>query len=212
VGARLVLDLTLSLGALPFDVGAVQPDFLFCAGYKWLLGPYGYGFLYAAEEHRAGTPIEHNWINRAGAEDFAGLVRYTDRFAPGARRYDVGEKSNFVLTPMMAAALRLVRELDPARIARELRESNAALAARTAEVGYPATAEHLRASHYLALSLDGRDAAALARHLAEARVYVSVRGDRLRVTPHLYNDAADRDALVGALARFGGGAQRLRNG
>ena len=42
-GAALVIDGTQSVGALPFDVNAIQPDFLVSASYKWLLGPYGSG-------------------------------------------------------------------------------------------------------------------------------------------------------------------------
>jgi len=84
-GAALVVDAIQSLGALPFDVSEVRPDFLVAAAYKWLLGPYGVGFMYVAEEHRGGNPIEHNWINRRGSEHFAQLVDYQDAFQPGAR-------------------------------------------------------------------------------------------------------------------------------
>jgi selenocysteine lyase/cysteine desulfurase len=49
-----------------------RPDFLVVSSYKWLLGPYSVGFLYAGEEYREGTPLEHNWINRRGSENFSG--------------------------------------------------------------------------------------------------------------------------------------------
>src|SRR5262245_8048127 len=92
VGAALVVDGSQSVGAYPFDVNIVQPDFLICPAYKWLLGPYSLGFLYAAPPRRAGRPLEWNWITRAGSDDFAGLVNYCDEFQPGARRYDMGER------------------------------------------------------------------------------------------------------------------------
>src|SRR3712207_1219647 len=98
-GAALVVDGIQSLGAHPFDVADVGPDFLVASAYKWLLGPYGVGFMYVGEDYREGAPIEHNWINRRGSEDFSGLVDYEDAFQPGARRYDAGERSNFVLLP-----------------------------------------------------------------------------------------------------------------
>ena len=110
VGAMLVVDGTQSVGALPFDVTAIQPDFLVVATYKWLLGPYSAGYLYVAPERHDGMPIEHNWADRARSEDFTGLVDYRDAFAPGARRYDVGERGNFHLLPMANAALRQVHE------------------------------------------------------------------------------------------------------
>ena len=36
--------------------------------------------------------------------------------------------------------------------------------------------------------------------LSERRVFVSIRGDTIRVTPHLYNDVDDVEAFVAALA------------
>src|SRR5215208_4163878 len=68
-GAALVVDAVQSLGAHPFDVSEVRPDFLVAASYKWLFGPYGVGYMYVGEEYREGKPIEHNWINRRGSED-----------------------------------------------------------------------------------------------------------------------------------------------
>ena len=64
-----------------------------------------------------GVPLEENWITRGGSEDFAGLVRYRDDYQPGAIRYDVGERSNFVMLPMLEAALTQVLEWGPATIA-----------------------------------------------------------------------------------------------
>ena len=61
---------------MPLDVRAPRPDFVITVGYKWLLGPFGLGYLYVAEEHR--QPLEENWIWRAGSEDFARLVDYRD--------------------------------------------------------------------------------------------------------------------------------------
>ena len=106
----LVVDGTQSVGALPFDVTAIRPDFLVVATYKWLLGPYAAGYLYVAPKHHDGMPIEHNWADRARSEDFTGLVDYRDAFQPGARRYDVGERGNFHLLPMANAALRQLHE------------------------------------------------------------------------------------------------------
>jgi selenocysteine lyase/cysteine desulfurase len=59
VGAALVLDLTQSLGAMPFNMSEVQPDFMVAAGYKWLMSPYGTGMLYAAPQYHDGQPIEY---------------------------------------------------------------------------------------------------------------------------------------------------------
>ena len=105
LGAALVLDLTQSLGALPFSVGGlknnlqngVQPDFAVAASYKWLLGPYSVGLLYVAPKWQSGMPLEENWIQRANARDFSSLILYTEDYDAGARRFDMGERANFAL-------------------------------------------------------------------------------------------------------------------
>jgi len=108
VGAALVLDLTQSCGAMTFDVAKVQPDFMVAAGYKWMFGPYSTAFMYVAQQWREGRPLEHNWIAREGSRDFTGLTNYRDEFAPGAQRFDMGERSNFALLPAMEASVDLL--------------------------------------------------------------------------------------------------------
>ena len=113
VGAALIIDGTQSIGALPFDVQAVQPDALVVAGYKWLMGPYSIGMAYYGEMFDQGSPIENNWINRQGADQFTGLTHYEDHFLPGAQRYEVGEHSNFILVPMLIAAIKQLLKWTP---------------------------------------------------------------------------------------------------
>jgi selenocysteine lyase/cysteine desulfurase len=200
VGARLAVDATQSLGALPFDVARVRPDFLVAASYKWLLGPYTVGFLYVAPEWQDGRPVEHNWIIREGSEDFAGLTRYRDTFQPGARRFDMGEVSNFALVPAAVVALRQLHAWGIPALADTLAGITAEIVARTTPLGATAVPGPLRAGHYLGLRFAGGLPAGLAAGLAGRGVWVSVRGSSLRVTPHLYNDAADVTRLVEALS------------
>ena len=198
-GAALVLDLTQSLGTAPFDLEKVAPAFVAVASYKWLFGPYGVGFLYASKRHHQGRPIEHNWINRAGAEDFRRLVDYQDAFAPGARRYDVGERTNFALVPAAEAGLRLVLEWGPAAIEATLGQLTLEVAERLASLGFEAPTLDERGAHYLGLTRPAGLPPDLLPRLAAEGVFVSVRGDRMRVTPHVYNQSSDVDRLVTAL-------------
>jgi selenocysteine lyase/cysteine desulfurase len=136
VGAALCVDATQSVGALPFDVKRVDPDFVAAASYKWLLGPYSLGFLYVAPRWQRGRPIEHNWIAREGSEDFAGLVNYRHDFQSGARRFDVGERSNFALMPVAEASLKLILQWTVPRISKTLGLRTRAIAERArAEFG-----------------------------------------------------------------------------
>jgi selenocysteine lyase/cysteine desulfurase len=200
VGATLAVDATQSVGALPFDVGVVRPDLLVVAAYKWLLGPYTTGFLYVAPRWQGGNPIEHNWITREGAEDFAGLTRYRNALQPGARRFDMGEVSNFALLPMLLVSLRQLLDWEVSRIGATLQVTTADVVRRAGALGYTAVPDALRAPHYLGLRRPGGVPRTLGEHLAARGVFVSLRGPALRVTPHLYNDREDVDRFLDALA------------
>lgn len=198
-GAALVVDAIQSLGAHPFDVRGIEPDFLVASSYKWLLGPYGIGFMYVGEGYREGTPIEHNWINRHSSEDFSRLVDYQDAFQPGARRFDVGERSNFVLLPMANEALRQILDWGVEKISETIGTLTDLVEREAKRRGIEATPSEKRARHMIGLRLGPHAPADLATRLAHENVYVSVRGESARVSPHLYNDAEDVHRLFAAL-------------
>ena len=202
VGAALVLDLTQSLGAMPFDVEQVQPDFAIAACYKWLMGPYGIGMMYVAPKYHGGHPIEHSWINRAGSEDFARLVDYRDEFQPGARRFDMGEKSNPPLLAGASAAIDMLLGWGVEAIAETLATKTESIAAWAKEIGILATSIGIRAPHFLALGFARNVPDDLMERLAANNVFVSKRGKSLRVTPHIYNDDDDAMRLLDVLKRI----------
>ena len=198
-GGALALDLTQSAGALPIDFARVQPAFAASACYKWLMGPYTLGFLYVHPDHQCGEPLEYGWSPRAGSEDFARLVDYRDEYAPGARRYDMGEMSNFHLMPMAIAALEQILAWGVENIAETLGAHTATIAERARAIGLGSQSEALRAGHFLGLQFAEGIPPGLLDTLAGENVYVSVRGSSMRVTPHLYNTDADVDRLFAAL-------------
>lgn len=200
VGAAFVVDGTQSVGALPFDVQELQPDALICASYKWLMGPYSFGLGYFGPRYADGIPLEENWINRLGSEQFSGLVDYQRHYQPGMRRYDIGERSNFILLPMVAAGLDLVLGWQPARIQHYCAALTADVLAEAQALGFQIGEPDERASHLFGLRVPpALPLSRLQEALAAHRVSASVRGNAIRLAPHVYNDAADLDALRAAL-------------
>lgn len=200
VGAAFVIDGTQSVGALPFDARELSPDALICAGYKWLLGPYGIGVAYFGERYDDGVPLEETWIGRRGSEDFRRLVDYQDAYRPGAIRYDAGESSNFINVPMLKTALGLILDWGVDTIQRHCRRLVEPLAAEAAAHGWPMEDASGRGGHIVGLRLPSDfDVAGLRRALDRRSVSASLRGEALRVSPHLYNDEADIEALLESL-------------
>jgi len=80
--------------------------------------------------------FEENWVNRDGSEDFSRLVDYTDEYRPGARRFDVGARTNFGLVPMAIAATEQLLEWGVAEIASSLQAVTDEIALRAAVLGF----------------------------------------------------------------------------
>jgi selenocysteine lyase/cysteine desulfurase len=199
-GAALTIDASQSLGALPLDVAELKPDALVAVGYKWLHGPVGMSYLYLDERLHGGEPLEENWISRAGSEDFSRLVDYTDAYQPGARRFDMGQRASFNLVPMAIAALDQILAWRPERIAATLGLLTARIAAHASELGLDAPPEGERGPHMLGLRLAEGSGDRVAQALADAGVVAGVRGQALRISPHLHITDEDTDRLLAALA------------
>ncbi len=203
LGAALVLDVSQSAGAMPIDVGELRPDFLVTVGYKWLLGPFSLGYLYVDERHRAGEPIEHNWIVREGAEDFARLVDYTDEMQPGARRFDVGGRSNFVLTPMAIAALEQILDWSVPAIGTALAEITAQIEEGARSRGLVAVPADRRGPQMIGIELPEPGRERIAAEMRARGVQAGLRSSWLRVSPHLHTTQADIDQLFAAIDAVG---------
>jgi selenocysteine lyase/cysteine desulfurase len=201
-GIALVLDLTQSLGALPFSVRDVQPDFAVAASYKWMLAPYSIGLLYVSERWQNGRPLEENWIQRDNSRDFSSLILYSKNYDSGARRFDMGERANFAVLPAAVQAMKQLLEWKIEQISDTIGVHSRRLASEAADFGFSSPPENLRAPHYLCLRRRDVIPGELPAMLAREKVFVSVRGSSIRVTPHLYNTETDADRLISCLRRI----------
>jgi selenocysteine lyase/cysteine desulfurase len=201
VGAALVVDGTQSIGAAPFDVRRIRPAVMFCSAYKWLLGPYGIAFLYVDPAHHGGAPLEHHSYNRAAAAAASSTSGYPDDFMPGARRYDVGERSNFITLPMLKVALRQLLDWGTENIEATVAPLVAEINRRAVALGLAVPKPGLGANHFTGLRFAAAFPSTLESALADANVYVSRRGNTLRISPYLYNSQHDVDRLFEVIER-----------
>lgn len=199
--ALLVIDGSQSVGALPFSVKEIQPDALICAGYKWLFGPYGCAYGYFGPYFDNGNPIEENWTNRLNSENFAGLTNYQPEYKPKANRYCVGESGNFIYVKMQIAALKQVIEWTPKAIQTYCREISEDAVKELKALGCKIEDDNYRSHHLFGINLPEQlNLQALKEDLLNKKIFVSFRGNYIRISCHLYNTAEDFKPLVKCLA------------
>ncbi len=198
--ARFILDGTQSVGALVMDVDAFKIDALVCAAYKWLMGPYSIGLAYYNEIYNDGIPLEDSWMTKTNAEDFTNLTSYVDEYKAGAFRYNMGEFTNPIHLRMLERSLQQVYSWGVDNIQQYCETLIRPLVDFLRENGYWLEYDKHRENHLFGFSLPSHvDKKKLLQHLADKKVFVSLRGDIIRVSPHVYNNDTDIQALVNIL-------------
>jgi len=200
-GAAFLIDATQGAGVLAMDVTRLDPDIVIFPTYKWLLGPYGRAFAYIAKRHQHGVPLEQTSSGRRDVRA-ENDVYFTDlRYVADARRFDMGERDHFISMEMAAIGMEMMAEWGTAAIAPRLAMLTERIEAGLRGLGVGFVERRLRAPHILSLGFKDGIPKGLVEGLAGEGVHVAARLGRMRVSPHVYNDEADADRFVEALAR-----------
>jgi selenocysteine lyase/cysteine desulfurase len=182
------------------DVKRLDPDFVIFPTYKWLLGPYGRAFLYVARRHQGGIPLEQTSFGRRDVRA-ENEIYFTDvSYVPDARRFDMGERDHFISMEMASIGVEMMADWGAAAIAQRLRMLTDRIAEGVRGFGVSVPERRVRAPHILSLGFKDGMPAGLVDGLASEDVYVAARLGRLRISPHVFNDEADADRLIAALA------------
>jgi selenocysteine lyase/cysteine desulfurase len=195
----MAVDATQSLGAMPFPIDKVRPDFLVAAGYKWLLCPYGFSLLYVSERWRNSRPLEESWQARENAEDFGSLVSSSDSYKPGARRFDVGQKGTPTILPGVISALEQIKAWGVDNISESLIGINNTIAEHLSALGFQLPDSSQRSPHMFGAIIPGTYKGNLVAELSSRKIYVSQRGNSVRFSPHLHISDHDLNRLLETL-------------
>lgn len=200
VGAMFVVDGTQAIGAMPFDVEVVKPDALIAASYKCMMGAYSIGCAYWGDRFTDAHPLEEIWSGRIGSDNFRNLVQYQDQYQQGHTRLNVGEFGNFALVPMLSAALEQIIEWQPIRIQEYCKELNRPIIEFCTKNNLWVEEPHWRAEHLFGIRINEQMSLEILQHSLQKRnVYVSLRGDSIRISPSVYNTSEDIEAFIQAL-------------
>jgi len=202
-GALLMLDVSQSAGAVPMDVAQMGADFLVCAGYKWLLGPFGTGFFWCKRALIGKMrPGPFYWMAAEGAENFAALGASAPKPANEGRRWDAAETANYYNLAALEAGLELVLRAGPETVA----EHNHKLVDQLFErlpmdrcVAASPLEREQRGPYGCFQARTAEKTRDLYQKLRDENVITSLREGKIRVSPYLYNNERDIDRLVGVI-------------
>ncbi len=203
--ALCIVDAIQGLGAFPLDVEKTGIDFLSADSHKWLLGPEGAGIGYASD--RAIERIEpalEGWLSVERPFDFFDLEQ---PLKPTAARYEEGAYNNAGLAGMRGS-LEVLLEAGIERIAGRILELTDYLAEGLVRIGLEVLSPRDREGEKSGIVLarkQGAESARLVEHLHRKNIFVSARGDGVRISPHAYNTIDEIDLLLEALGEADGG-------
>ena len=196
----LVLDLSQSLGTLPVDLARWKPDFVVSVGHKWMLGPTGLAYLWAAPHWRAhGVSIEQHWTARA-VDDWRFPVDAATPWRDGARRFDAGGITDPLRLSMAEAALGQLHDWGLASLPERLGARTRALDAALRDAGLEACVADGHAPHFTGVRVPAERMDAVGAALDAAGIVCTRRHGLLRVAPHLHVDEADMTHVAETIA------------
>ena len=183
-----VVDAIQGLGALTVDVRACGIDILACGAQKWLLSPWGTGFVYVREELvRTLEPSVVGWMAVQGSDDFRTLVDYDLTWRDDARRFEV------ITVPFqdfagMNASLELLAELGPGRVEAYIAGlADVIVSWADARPGVRRVTPAERAHRAGIVSVKPASAATASERLTTLGISHSLREGAIRLSPHFYN-------------------------
>ena len=202
-GILCVVNLSQAAGAFEVDLSQWQVDAVVCAGYKWLLGPYGTGFCWIDEKLRQQLNYTQNyWISlmdEAGLKSEGVLTLNDDR---SARRYDVFGTANFFNFVPWTASIHYLLDIGLDRV----EEHNQRLVDMIIEgldrKRYELLSPHLKEARSNIVVFSLKDAASnanLSDFLKSKGIHLALWKNKLRVSPHIYNSSKEIGVLLGAL-------------
>ena len=200
-GAYFVVDGIQGLGPCELDLGALDVDIFACGAQKWLLAPWGSGFVWVRRDLIARLePHEVSWMAPKGTDDFRRLLDYDLTWRDDARRFE------FITLPFqdfagLNASLELFAELTPRAVAAYVTSLTDEIVRWAASSQVPMVTPSDAARRAGIVALRPKDAERASERLRSAGVTHSFREDAIRLSPHVYNTV---DELRGAFRIIAG--------
>ena len=199
VDALFGVDIIQGLGAAGYDLPAQYVDFASCASHKWLCAPEGCGILYVSD--RARDRIEPSFVGWISVETPWNFADRDQPFKPNALAWESGTGASSLFYGL-EQSLKLLTETGLGKIEKYLDELTSYLCEILAGKNYHILSSRTpgeRSPIVCIQHTNGLHCSEIFERLQRDNVIVSSRVDRLRISPHFYNNEADIERLVEAL-------------
>ncbi len=217
-GIFLIVDAVQQIGAIQLDVQKTPADAIACGGHKWLMAPFGCGFLYLSKEFRAKVKAPTaGYLSVAEPEGGWGKYFQTPSAAPvrdyefvgGARRWETGGTSNYPGAIGLAESVTLINELGITNIGDHILSLTDYLISglQQQDIRIVTPEDRRWRSGIVTFTLgDVKENIALTNFLQQHKVLVAVRYTShvggVRVGCHLFNNQDDLDRLLELLGVY----------
>ena len=198
-GVFLVVDAIQGVGHVPLDLSRTPVDVLACGGQKWLLSPWGSGFVYVRRELIPSLdPVVTGWLAFEGTDDLSRLTRYDSTLRADARRFEL------MTLPYqdfagLGTSLDLLLSLGIERIRDHVRTLHEPVLAWSERSGARVVSPRGPSASGI-LCVAPERVQEVHRRLKAARVICSLREGAIRFSPHCYNTVDEMDRVAGVLA------------
>jgi cysteine desulfurase / selenocysteine lyase len=214
----LILDAVQHIGTIPLDVEKTPVDAIACGGHKWLMSPFGCGFLYLNPQFRAQlnpplagylsvTEPEGGWDTYFQTPSITPVRHY--HFVDSAARWETGGTANYPGAIGLAESVALINDIGIDNVAGHnlcltdyLIDS---LHQQNIEIVTPLDRRYRSAIVTFTVG-SADDNIGLTSFLQQHKILVGVRYTSsvggVRVSCHLFNNREDLDRLVSLTAEF----------
>ena len=198
-GTYLVVDGIQGIGNSVLDVQETPIDILACGGQKWLLSPWGSGFVYVRKELVSKLePTITGWMAFEGTDDFSRLTEYNPTFRSDARRFEM------ITLPYqdfvgMTASLQLLLEVGVRDVAEVTRSVHEPIVKWARENGVRITSPAENGHRSAILCIAPPKPVDAYHGLKRARIVCSLREGSIRLSPHCYNTVEEMEKVIEVL-------------
>ncbi|HKO42910.1 MAG TPA: aminotransferase class V-fold PLP-dependent enzyme [Pyrinomonadaceae bacterium] len=197
--ALLVVDVIQSLGVLPVDVESELVDVAAGACHKWLLTPEGVGYLYLSDRARSRIePTLVGWVSVPNPDDYN---NFEQGWNAGTLAWETGTGPTGLIHGL-EESLKLLTRVGIKNIQDHLERLTDHLCDRLQDSTYEVVSSRRPEEKSQTVCIRSRSSLTpmnLYAHLTKQNIITAPRGDRLRISPHLYNTLSEIDHLIEAL-------------